>query len=413
MVEISKNRMLLTCVLAVVATIGIARFAYTPMIPEMASEVGLTESVAGYLAAANYAGYLSGALLISFIHSLALKARLFRVGLLVSVITSLAMGLTTLEPLWYLLRYLSGLSSSAGMLLGGGLLMHWLMKRNHKAELGIFFSGLGIGIVITALLSNLINDYFSWDQQWFIYALVTLLLIAPVWQWLPDFSTEKALEKHPHHHISLPRSFMPVLQLAYFCAGFGYVISATFLITIAESIDALAGKGWIIWLIAGLSCAPASALWDKVVATTGSWHALIAAYLLNALSILILLLSHQLWAVILSAIIYGASFIGIVSMVLSMVGRLFPDNPSKPMSRLTFSYGTSQMIAPALVGYMAEYYGNFNNGLIITLAVMLAGCVAILVAQRIERNKDALIAAHQSAMEAQAANLILEGNQEA
>ncbi|MDX2423127.1 MAG: YbfB/YjiJ family MFS transporter, partial [Amphritea sp.] len=99
MVEISKNRMLLTCVLAVVATIGIARFAYTPMIPEMASEVGLTESVAGYLAAANYAGYLSGALLISFIHSLALKARLFRVGLLVSVITSLAMGLTTLEPL--------------------------------------------------------------------------------------------------------------------------------------------------------------------------------------------------------------------------------------------------------------------------------------------------------------------------
>jgi len=388
MPDISKFRMLLTCVLGVVATIGIARFAYTPMIPEMARGVGLSESVAGYLAAANYAGYLSGALLISFIHSLALKARLYKVGLLTAVLTSMAMALTTSEPLWYLLRYLSGLSSSAGMLLGGGLLMHWLMKRNHKAELGIFFSGLGIGIVITAILAVIIKDIFTWEQQWLIYGAVTLLLILPVWLWLPDFSAEQSLPKHHTRQIPMPSTFMPVLQLAYFCAGAGYVISATFLITIAESIDALAGQGWMIWLVAGLSCAPASALWDKVTQLTGQWQALFIAYLLNALSILILLLSHELMAVIISALIYGASFIGIVGMMLSMVGRLFPDNPSRPMSRLTFSYGIAQVIAPAIVGLMAEYYGNFNNGLILTLIVMLGGSVALLMAQRIEQRAE-------------------------
>ncbi|GGK71646.1 YbfB/YjiJ family MFS transporter [Amphritea balenae] len=385
MSEISRARMLLISVLGITATVGIARFAYTPMIPEMASETGLTESVAGYLAAANYAGYLSGALLISFIHSLALKARLFQVGLITAVLTSIAMGLTTSEPLWYLLRYLSGLSSAAGMLLGGGLLMHWLIKHNHKAELGIFFSGLGIGIVITAILAQLIKDSFSWDQQWMIYAGATLLLIIPVWRWLPDFSLEQSLPRRCKSHAALPLSFMPVLQLAYFCAGAGYVISATFLITIAESIDTLQGSGWIIWLVAGLSCAPASGLWDKISAKTGPWQALFIAYLLNTLSILILLLSQHLFAVILSALIYGASFIGIVSMMLAMVGRLFPDNPSKPMSRLTFSYGIAQMIAPAIVGFMAEYYGNFNNGLILTILVMLAGCIALAFAQRIEQ----------------------------
>ncbi|MBR9868320.1 MAG: YbfB/YjiJ family MFS transporter [Oceanospirillales bacterium] len=397
MPEISKFRMLLTCVLGIVATIGIARFAYTPMIPEMARGTGLSESVAGYLAAANYAGYLSGALLISFIHSLALKARLYKIGLLTAVLTSMAMALTTLEPLWYLLRYLSGLSSSAGMLLGGGLLMHWLMKRNHKAELGIFFSGLGIGIVITAILAVIIKDNFTWDQQWLIYGGVTLLLILPVWFWLPDFSTEQSLAKHSKQHISLPSSFMQVLQLAYFCAGAGYVISATFLITIAENIDALAGQGWMIWLVAGLSCAPASAFWDKIVNNTSQWQALFAAYLLNALSILILLLSHQLVAVIISALIYGASFIGIVSMMLSMVGRLFPDNPSKPMSRLTFSYGIAQVIAPAVVGLMAEYYGNFDNGLILTLVVMLTGSAALLFAQRIEQRAELTATIHHNA----------------
>jgi predicted MFS family arabinose efflux permease len=392
----SKNRMLVTCVLGVVATIGIARFAYTPMIPVMASETGLSESVAGYLAAANYAGYLSGALLISFIHSLQLKARMYRLGLVCAVLSTIAMGLTTSEPVWYLLRYLSGLSSAAGMLLGAGLLMHWLLKHNHKAELGIFFSGLGIGIVITAILAELMQKAFSWDQQWMIYGAVSLLLILPVWRWLPDYSLEQPLPRRSQTHAALPGSFMPMLQLAYFCAGVGYVISATFLMMIADSIEGLSAHSGMIWLVVGLSCAPASGLWDKVSNRIGQWQALLLAYMLNSVSILILLLSQQLIAVMLSAIIYGASFIGIVGMMLAMVGRLFPDNPSKPMSRLTFSYGIAQMFAPAIVGYMAEYYGDFNKGLILTLLVMLAGSIALILAQRIEHRANLIAPAVSS-----------------
>ena len=54
------------------------------------------------------------------------------------------------------------------------------------------------------------------------------------------------------------------------------------------------------------------------------------------------------------------------------------------MSRLTFSYGIAQVIPPAIVGYMAEYYGNFNNGLMLTLVIMLTGSIALIVAQRIQ-----------------------------
>lgn len=384
MSEISNKKMQLTFLLGIIATIGIARFCYTPMIPEMSEETGLTEAVAGYLAAANYAGYLSGALLISFIRSLPLKARLFKLGLITSVLTSTLMGFTTNEILWYLLRYLSGLSSSAGMLLGAGLLMHWLIKHNHRAILGIFFSGLGIGIVITAIVAQLIDNLLGWDSQWQVYALISLILIIPVFLWLPDFSREQPLPARCQKSSTLPASFMPVLQLAYFCAGAGYVISATFLIAIAESIPDLRGQGWLIWLVAGLACAPASALWDRVSQGIGQWQSLFIAYLLNGISILILILSHDLLALLLSALIYGASFIGIVSMMLAMVGRLFPDNPSKPMSRLTFSYGIAQMIAPAIVGYMAEYYGNFENGLILTLLMMILGSAALLMARWLE-----------------------------
>ena len=74
-----QSKIQLSCVTGAVITVGIARFAYTPMLPEMTEDIGLTETIAGFLAAANYAGYLCGALLISFMHNLQLKIKLFPV----------------------------------------------------------------------------------------------------------------------------------------------------------------------------------------------------------------------------------------------------------------------------------------------------------------------------------------------
>ena len=127
-----QSKVQLTCMAGAVITVGIARFAYTPMLPEMTEDIGLTKTIAGFLAAANYAGYLCGALLISFMHKFQLKVKLYRYGLMAAVATTLCMAATTNVWLWYLLRYISGLSSAAGILLGGGPLMHWLRQNQKK-----------------------------------------------------------------------------------------------------------------------------------------------------------------------------------------------------------------------------------------------------------------------------------------
>lgn len=378
-----KTRVLIASVAAVIITVGIARFAYTPMIPEMMTAGVLSQSLAGLLATANYAGYLSGAFLIAMIHSSALRIRLYQLGLLGAVATTALMGCTSNEWLWYLLRYLSGLSSAAVILIGAGLLMSWLLKRGHKPELGIFFSGLGLGIVLTAILAQLIKTHLSWEQQWLAYGAAALVMLLPVWRWSPDYrrtlpaQASAALRDH-----SPGNAFMRLLQLAYFCAGVGYVVTATFLVAIAEASPLLTGRGWMIWLVAGVAAAPACWFWDRLVRRQGDWTALLLAYLLNGLSVLLLMLLSGLPGILLSAIIYGVSFIGIVSMTLSMVGRLYPDNPSRPMSRLTFSYGIAQMLAPAVVGYLAESEGDYTSGLTLTLVVMGAGTLLLQMARR-------------------------------
>ncbi|PCM45042.1 YbfB/YjiJ family MFS transporter [Marinobacter sp. ANT_B65] len=388
MKTIETIRVLVASVITVMVTVGVARFSYTPMIPEMMEALGLSQSVVGMLATVNYAGYLTGALLITRISDLDLKVKLYQLGLVVAVVSTVLMGYTTEIWLWFVLRFVSGLSTSAGMLLGAGLLMSWLIKNNEKSELGVFFSGIGLGIVLTAVLAELIKGSFSWDQQWVIYGLVGLALLVPVWRWMPDYRTS-ALPRTGSASASDERShFVVILQLAYFCAGVGYVVTATFLVAIAESIPTLTGHGWLIWLVAGLSATPACWLWDVFTRRWGQWTALYLAYSLNAVSILMLIINTSMFSVMLSAIIYGASFIGIVSMMLAMVGREFPENPSRPMSRLTFSYGIAQMLAPAVVGYLADVEGNYTNGLWLTLLVMALG-VWVLHLARQTKNKEA------------------------
>lgn len=382
MKTIETIRVLAASVIAVVVMVGIARFSYTPMIPEMIEALGLSQSVVGMLATVNYAGYLTGALLITRISDLDLKVKLYQLGLILAVVSTVLMGYTTDLWLWFFLRFVSGLSTSAGMLLGAGLLMSWLIKNNEKSELGVFFSGIGLGIVLTAVLAELIKEPFTWDQQWVIYGLVGLVLIVPMWRWMPDYRT-CALPRTGSVVVSEDRSrFIVILQLAYFCAGVGYVVTATFLVAIAESMPELSGRGWLIWLIAGLAATPACWLWDVFSRRWGQWTALYIAYTLNSISILMLIMDTSMASVMLSAVIYGASFIGIVSMMLAMVGRVFPENPSRPMSRLTFSYGIAQMLAPAVVGYLADVEGNYTNGLWLTLLVMALGVGVLHMARR-------------------------------
>ena len=157
------------------------------------------------------------------------------------------------------------------------------------------------------------------------------------------------------------------------CAGFGYVVTATFLIAIVELLPDMKGLGWIVWLLVGMAAAPGCWLWDIYVRKVGLWSSLFQAYILNMVSTVLLLIDPSSTLIFISAVLYGCSFIGIVSMTLSMVGRLYPENASRSMSHLTFSYGLAQVIAPAMVGIIAEKSDSFTDGLIITVIVMLVG----------------------------------------
>lgn len=382
--QTQRLRVLFAGICALVLTVGLARFAYTPMLPIMRSEAGLSALAAGWLATFNYAGYITGAIIAASIGDLRQKFVLYRIGLVLAVVTTAALGFTDNPVLWAVLRFLSGLSSTAGLLLASGLALNWLIRHGHRPELGLHFTGLGLGIVVSGVAVGAMMDWLSWAQQWVGLALLGLVFFVPAWLWLPPPAPPAHLRAGDAHAPSAApaRRWMVLLIAVYFCAGFGYVISATFIVAILDKLPLLAGKGGWVWVIVGLAAVPSSFVWDGAARRLGDIPALLLAFGLQTVSILLPAVTTNPGLNLLSAVLYGGTFVGIVSLTLTLIGRHFPANPAKAMARLTLSYGVSQMVAPAMAGFIAARTGSYHGALYVTAGVMLVGMVLLGVMMR-------------------------------
>src|SRR2546430_13524654 len=61
--RMDRRRVALAGLAALAVAMGIGRFAFTPLLPMMQDDAGISLAQGGYLASANYLGYLAGALL--------------------------------------------------------------------------------------------------------------------------------------------------------------------------------------------------------------------------------------------------------------------------------------------------------------------------------------------------------------
>jgi predicted MFS family arabinose efflux permease len=384
--QLQPWQVIVSGICGLVLTIGLARFAYTPLLPSLQAQTGLNDANAGVLAAINYAGYMSGTIAVAWIDSVRLRHRLYSLGLWMAILTTASMAVSPSFEIWALSRFVGGLCGAAGMLLGSGLVLGWLMRNGQRPELGLHFVGIGLGIVVSAIgawwLSLIWPD---WDAQWFAFACIGLVFLWPAWVWRPpvpdELSTNSNTSNTPH---IIPTRWLWTMLVSYFSAGWGFVISATFTVAIVEREPLLAGQGHLAWAMVGLAAMPAVFIWDRIARLVGDKQALLIAFGLQTLSVLMPAASGSMFAAMVGAIGYGATFIGIVSLTLAMVGRLSPNNPGKAMARFTLGYGAAQMIAPVVAGYMAQSSGSFHGALWVTAAVMSLGMALLATLPKIE-----------------------------
>jgi predicted MFS family arabinose efflux permease len=368
--------------LAMAAGIGIGRFVYTPILPPMVEALHLSKSQAGLIASANFIGYLAGALLAAV--RLPGSRRAWLLGwLAVNAICLGAMGLTTSMPLFLLLRLVAGTASAFILIFSSALVLDRLASAGRSGLSAVHFAGVGIGIVASAALVGTLGD---WRAMWIASGSLALLAGIAVAVIVPD--------DHPGPLVAArtaPFRLSPAfaaLAAAYSLFGFGYIITATFIVALVRESSQIAALEPYIWVTVGLAAAPSVALWGRLGVRWGILNAFAAAALVEAIGVAVSVLWLTPASILLAAVFLGGTFMGLTALGLIAARETGIGDPRRRIALMTASFSAGQIVGPFFAGYAYDITGSLAMPSLVAVAALLVAALLAVVADAQRRGAD-------------------------
>ncbi|MEO5607199.1 MAG: YbfB/YjiJ family MFS transporter [Polaromonas sp.] len=388
----------LTGLVSLAVAMGIGRFAFTPLLPMMLHDGVVDLPGASWLASANYLGYLLGALLCTLQPwawrrwrglPLLAYATLVRAGLLATGVLTLAMA-WQVPAAWPGLRFAAGVTSGVVFVYTSGWCLSQLARLGVPAMGGIIYAGPGLGIVISGLLASaMVAGQWRAASGWLVFGALAFVLSASVWHILRGGSDRLAPlaaravvnatgatgTESPHHGPMHGPAELAVFALAYGLAGFGYIITATFLPVIARS--ALPGSAWLdlFWPIFGLGVTAGALLVTRLPPGKDFRLMLAGCYVVQALGIWASLWSPSLAGFAVGSLMLGLPFTAITFFAMQEARRLRPATAASFMGLLTATYGVGQILGPPLVALLLRRSANAGAGFSLSLQLAAGALV--------------------------------------
>jgi predicted MFS family arabinose efflux permease len=362
---------------------GIGRFVYTPILPGMMEELGLSASDAGLIASANYLGYLVGALLAAggWAHG---KERLaVMAGLGATAVLTALMGMTEAMAPFLVIRFLGGVASAFVMVFLTSIVFSHLAAAQRNDLQAMHFGGVGFGIAVSAgLMALLVIDRAGWTAGWFWSAGLAacgFLAVALMIDEGPAGGGNGSVEREP----KLPKNrSLAKIIVAYGLFGFGYVITATFLITIVRQHGGGRVFETMVWLVTGLTGAPSIWLWNSVGARIGLYAAYAVACLVEAVGVAASVSLGGNAGPLLGGFLLGLTFMAATALGLQAGRRLAPRSPRRLFALMTAAFGVGQILGPIVAGFLAQWSGSFFVPSIAAAAVLVASAGLVWSARK-------------------------------
>jgi predicted MFS family arabinose efflux permease len=364
---------------AMAAALGIGRFVYTPILPAMADALGWSKADAGLVASANFLGYLLGAVIAGRPVFAADARRWLLIALTVSVATTAGMGLSPDMSAIIALRLSGGAASAFVIVCASTLVLDGLAANSRGDLAAIHFAGVGAGIVVSAAaVAAAVAAALSWQSLWTasgalaaLAAAVAAVLVRPA----------------PGRPAAADRSGAPAadgtpapagLIAAYGLFGFGYVITATFLVAIVRQSPGIAPLEPWIWMVFGAAAIPSVPLWQGLGDRIGLTRAFAAACIVEAAGVAASVDWVTVAGVCVAAVLLGGTFMGLTALGLMSGRALAGRRPQRVISLMTVSFSAGQMIGPSLAGILAERTGSLRAAtLLAAAALVMAAALAI------------------------------------
>jgi MFS family permease len=358
-----------------VVAMGIARFAYTPILPLMKSEAGVGDAFAGILASANYLGYLAGALVAALPFWRPRRILAIRSALVTASLTTLAMGLVVSPAAWLGIRFVSGVASAFVLVLVSSLVLDQASRPGRGWWPWVSYSGVGLGIALTGIVVPLLARD-GWRAAWIGLGMMSVMLCAAIW---PGLSEEPAdPSRAPDAAVDAPHpAIYWSLIVSYFAVGVGYIVPATFIVAILRATPQLAAIASFSWIIVGLVAAPSPFVWGRLAARFGRIRMLGVAMLVLTAGVVAPVYVRNVAGATFAALALGGTFTGITTLVTIEARALFPHSSHQAIGQLTAAFGIGQVIGPLIVSAIATTGGTYEAALLTAASVLLAGCAIL------------------------------------
>ncbi|MBZ9964898.1 YbfB/YjiJ family MFS transporter [Mesorhizobium sp. BR1-1-2] len=360
--------------IAMAVAMGIGRFVYTPILPGMMEELHLSAADAGWIASANYLGYLAGAFAAAGGWAHGRERLLMLTGLGASALLAALMGLSDTIPAFLVIRFLAGLASAFVMVFLASIVFSHLAAAGRSDLQAWHFGGVGLGIAVSSvLMAALVSDHAGWAAGWLWSAAISacgFVVVALLVDSGPlasgDTGREPVLPKD--------RSLTKVI-VAYGLFGFGYVVTATFLVAIVRQGGGGRVFEAVVWMVTGLAGFPSVWLWQKISVRIGLYTTYALGCFVEVVGIVASVAVGGRTGPLLGGLLVGGTFIAITALGLQTARQLAPQAPRRTFALMTASFGLGQIIGPIAAGLLAQASGDFFLASIAAAAVLVASGV--------------------------------------
>jgi predicted MFS family arabinose efflux permease len=338
--------------LSLAVAMGIGRFAFTPMLPLMLQAGQLDVAAGGWIAAANYAGYLVGALTAARTGWAA--PRLAVVALVSTAVLTAAMALEGPTAWWAALRFLAGVASAWAFVATSLWCLAALARRPPTAWTSALYAGVGSGIALAGI-DCLAGGARGWSAEalWLQLAALALLLVLPVF-WV-------LLKLEPAGNASKPAAAEGTrtsshwgLVACYALLGFGYILPATFLPVMARSVVQDVRIFGLAWPLFGLTAAASTLAAACVLKRFSRVQVWSVSHLLMGLGVLLPSLWLSGWTVGLSALLVGGTFMVVTLAGVQEIRARAASDATRMVGRMTAAFAVGQIVGPVVSTALVE-----------------------------------------------------------
>ena len=334
--------------------IGLARFAYTPLIPALIDARWFSSHDVVYLGAANLVGYLAGAVAGRAVARRAGARRTLQLMMLAASLAFFACAFPLSVSWFFAWRFLSGVAGGIIMVLAASTVLPHIPANRRGLGGGAIFLGVGLGVAASGTLGPVLMEY-GLRATWGGLGLLSLLLTALSWHcWPRDAHADGAPPVRAGAKAPLTLE-LKLLYLQYGLMAVGLVPMMVFLVDyVARGLNMGTHEAAKFWVVYGLGAIAGPMLYGAVADRIGPAPTSRIATAVQAAAIAVLVLSGDHGALLVATFISGTFPPGVVPLTLARLHQALPGDvqaQGAAWSRATTIFALFQ----ALAGYGYSY----------------------------------------------------------